>query len=162
MSSTISVTQRFQCTVNETFDAASVLSASTRLIVHSEFDSKESLTASSTVPATKVYAEKLTGTTTLDLTSLTRSLGEGTATFAGLKVQCLMVNNLSATNTVTVENGASNPYVLFGGEKLLIPIGGKVNMFFNEQLAAVVDSTNDQVKFTQTAGQSCEVIMVAG
>jgi hypothetical protein len=128
------------------------------------------LNLSSTVPVTEVFSDSLTiaggGSATLDLADLTGPAGV-TVTFSGLKVQLAKFacpsDNAAA---VLIQVGDSNAYNLLGednasSETLEVLPGGWMGLGHNDK-AEDVDGTHKNVKFTGTAGDKIEVILVAG
>lgn len=125
--------------------------------------------ASSTPAVSQTFSDKVTltgGTATLDLTSLTGQAGVP-VTFADLKVQHVKVacqsDNAAA---VVIQNGDSNAYNLHGransnADIVAVPPGGS-KQWYNADQGEDVDATHKAVKFTGTAGDKVEVILVAG
>jgi hypothetical protein len=127
------------------------------------------LNASSTPAVTKCFSDDLTltaGEATLDLTSLTGPAGV-TVTFNGLKVQLAKFACPSSnTNPVLIQKGDATAYNLLGADNAssetfeVLP-GGCMALFHDNE-AEDVDATHKDVKFTGTAGETIEVILVAG
>lgn len=146
---------------NETYPAADLSVFGEKILSYDQFNKTIGpLNASSSVPATMVYGEKLTGTTTLDFTALARTLGDDLDT-TGLKLQSIQVENLSTTNVIDVEQGAGNPYVINDADDIQVPAGGILFMHFNEELPDV-SGTVKNLLFTQTGGESCNVLLLFG
>jgi hypothetical protein len=128
----------------------------------------ESLTASTTVPATKVAGGQVAlvaGAKTLDLTALT-GLGANGATedFTGLKVQALFMKN-PATNSgsISIAPGASNGYEFNGSDgKLTLSPGQSVLLYLADSAPDVADSSADQLDFAGTGTEEFDIVMVAG
>lgn len=158
--STITATIVLNPDVAETFTAAELPGVGGTVLNYTQLKQTKRLTASSTPPATKVYGEKITSSTALDLTALVRSIG-GTIDTTGLKLQYLHLENLSAANTVTVADGDANAYQIAAGQSIVVPAGGFLALFFNDKLADV-DATHKAIKFTATAGQSYDLLLVFG
>lgn len=86
--------------------------------------------ANSTVPATKVASESSVdlsaGAATIDLTALTNGFGDA-LDGSGLKVQLfIFVAASDNTGAITITDGASNGYNLFGDAsgQVTVPVGG--------------------------------------
>ena len=159
MATTLQVSQVLGQTIVETFPTADLPSASSASITHNQFNSSTTLNATSTPPASMKYCDTLTGTTHLDLTALADPLG--TVDGTGLKVQSLLVNNLSTTDALVISDGAANEYALNAAADITVAIGGSVLMYFNDQLADI-SATAKTIDFTPAAGKSYEVSIVMG
>jgi hypothetical protein len=128
------------------------------------------LNASSTVPATQCFSDSLTiaggGSATLDLTSLTGPAGV-TVTFSGLKVQLAKFACPSDNSAaVLIQKGDATAYNLLGtdnasSETFEVLPGGWMGLGHDDE-AEDVDATHKDVKFTGTAGDKIEVVLVAG
>lgn len=124
-------------------------------------------TATSTPPVALYFAEQYTGdsgtpTWTIDLTAFTDVEGL-TKDATGKKVQELRIQATS-TNTaaVTVEDGATNAYSLFGSANdINIPAGGLLHMRFNDKLADVSASVKN-IKVTLSHGDTVTIEMAIG
>ena len=132
------------------------------------FDSAATLSASSTVPATKVGALAVSlsgGAATLDLTSITHGSELNAVTFSGLKVQLLKVRARSTnTDTVTIVDGASNGYNIFGDAsgQITLSAGMEALFFYNEALADVSGSAKTIDFSSSDADAIVDIIIVAG
>lgn len=125
---------------------------------------KDRLTSATTVPATKVFSDKIAlvaGAKTLDLTNLTS--GDTTVDLAGLKVQFALFVNLGAS-VMTFQAGASNGYNIFGTSGLieLKPVGGAVLYSGIDKLPNVVNGSTDEIDVAGTGTEEFECILVAG
>jgi hypothetical protein len=142
-------------------DATEVPSAGAHTTAHSEFDFSKLLNASSTPAGTKSFVDDFTGTQTgLDLTSLTDpELGAVDGT--DLEVQVLLVNNKSATETLTISDNAATPYSFNATNDLVVPPGGTLFLYFANGLVDI-DATHKLVDFTITAGHSFELALIMG
>lgn len=111
MSTTISAAYNIGFAVTETFSEAS--SADNTILVNGLVESG-TLTASSTVPATKHTYYTLTmsgGTGSIDLSSLPGSNSDETVVGTGLKVQLIKFKApVTNANIITVASGVSNGY----------------------------------------------------
>lgn len=128
--------------------------------LHTAFNTRRVLNSSSTPPVTKSYTAQLTATANLDFTALVDDQ-LSTQDMSGLKLQSIMVNNLSTANTLTISDGAANPYTINNNLDIQIPIGGSIHMFFNDQLADVAAGAK-MLDIVPTAGQAYQVVMVFG
>jgi hypothetical protein len=141
-----------------------------RTITHeTDETTRDTLNASSTVAVSQCFSDDITltgGTATLDLTSLTGPAAV-TVTFDGLKVQLAKFacpsDNAAA---VLIQKGDATAYNLLGtdnasSETLEVLPGGWMGLGHNDE-AEDVDATHKDVKFTGTAGDKIEVILVAG
>lgn len=168
MSVTASVIQNLS--VVETLDNnTGPIAAANRKVTWGALSVKnESLTAASTVPATKVAGGSVAldaGAKTLDLTSLT-GLGANGATedFTGLKIQALYFENPSTNaNSISIAPGASNGYNFSGADgKLTLQPGQSVLLFGNDATPDVANGSADQIDFAGTLVQPFNIVMVAG
>ena len=158
MDSVINATMGFKCTVVETFDEDDFPAGSDRSVTLSAFNATKTLNADSTPPGTMVYAKKLSGNQNLDFTALVKDLG-GTIDCSGLKLQGILLNNLSSANAVTWADGGANPYSVNGGANKVVPAGGKWQEFFNDKLDDVAAGAK---AVAITATDSYELILVFG
>jgi len=156
--SAINQTLVFKATVVETFTAAEAPSASDRQITHSNFDETKTLNATSTPPGAQVYTKELTGNQSLDFTALVKDLGD-TIDCTGLKLQSILLNNTSSSNTVTWADGGANPYSVNGGASKVIQAGGKWQEFFNDKLDDVAAGAK---AVDITATDSYQIVLVFG
>lgn len=147
-------------TIVSTWEAADLPSAGQQSMTHSQFDTSVNLHVSSDVPVTKKYADELTGNQSLDLTALADPEW-GTIDGTGLKVQGILVNNLSASATLTISDGGANPYSLNATANLVVKPGASLQMYFADQLADIAAGAK-AIDFAITAGQSYQVSIVMG
>lgn len=109
----VTASYALKATVVENLDAAD--GANSPQITHDKFSSSGTLTPTSSVPATKVSADRVAlvaGAKTIDLTALVGTNGAA-VNGTGLKVQLFKFANRGAA-FMTVSQGAANPYQ-FGG-----------------------------------------------
>ena len=153
------------CTVTETLDD-SVASASTPVIVHDNFNVNLTLNATSDAPATNVIglSQALTaGAATIDLTSLTQS-GGGTFDATGLKLQVFQLKNGTGNaGAVTISDGASNGYNLFGDAsgQVTCGVGGHIQWYQHDKLDDV-GASDAEIDLSGTGTDSFDIIMVFG
>lgn len=154
-----------QLTVQETLSTG-VPASSNPVITHSGFNKTKQLNATSTPPATKVVSisgSLTAGAATLDLTNLTGTNG-ATVTFAGLRVQAMYFENLSSSNTMTIQGGA-NPYEVFGHASGYVTLGpGASILIYTADYAPadVVNSTTDEIALSGTGTDSYYCELLAG
>lgn len=141
-------------------DATEVPSAGAHTTPHNEFDFTKALTASSTPPLSKSYLDMLTGDQNLDLTALADP-ELGTVDGTGLKVQAILVKNISGSADLTISDAAANPYSLNSTADIVVEYGGSLLLFFNDQLADIAAGAKG-IDFTITAGQSFELGILMG
>jgi len=152
----VNVNLNLLATILETL---SLDSAAEAQVSHNSFNITKTLNASSTPAATKVYAEECTGTENLDLTALDGTTGAVDAT--GLKLQVLLVNNLSDSDDLEITDGTSDPYSLNDTDGIQVPPGASMLWYFADQLADVASGAK-AIDFTPAAGESYQVLMVFG
>jgi hypothetical protein len=160
MTATIRANINIAPNVTENFAVGDLPAIGAMLMSYATFNQRKNLSATTTPPVTKVYGEQLTSSQALDLTNLTRSIGAAVVG-TGLKVQLVMLVNLSTTNTVTLADGAGNAYQLQGGQSALIQPGGIFLEFYNDKLADV-DATHKNLAITATGGQSYQLLILLG
>lgn len=161
MAPTIVATTSLQHSWHETYLAVDTPVFGQQSFSYDQFNKTiGALTASTTPPVSMVYGEKLTGTQTLDFTALARTIGDD-LNCTGLKLQSIQVENLSTTNVIDIEQGAADPYVINDADDIQVPVGGTLFMHFNDELADV-SGTVKNLLITQTAGQSCNVLLLFG
>lgn len=131
-------------------------------VSHNAFDETGTLNASSTPPATKISAQLLAlvaGAATINLAAVPGVNG-ATQDFTGLRVQMLRIKNLSATNSMTFSEGASNGIALVGLPEV-VPSGGIFQKFYNDASPdiAAADRTID---VAGTGTDTAEITIIAG
>jgi hypothetical protein len=127
------------------------------------------LTASSTVPATKAYSDDINlvaGQATIDLSNLGGPISS-TVDFTGLKVQLVYIT-CPATNTggITFDVGSSNGYNLFGAdsasnESVEVMPGGAV-FAYHPNNAQDVGAADEEIDVTGTGTEAFSILLVAG
>ena len=158
---TVNTTQNFDLTATETFTEAEMPALANRQFQYKEFSANKSLNAATTPAATKVYAEKLSGSQTLDLTALTRSIG-AVVNATALRLQQIQISNLSTSATIVIAKGATNGYAFNGaaGDKAILPSGHYAE-YFHDGLTDI-DATHKTLDITGTTGQYYNVVMIFG
>lgn len=150
-------TYLFFATATETLTG--VDGASNPDVVHDAFNETARLTASSTVPFTKIIEKVITltaGAYTLDLTTETGTNGVA-VNGTGLKIRLLRMKPLGANN-FSVATGASNGYTI--GSRTAY-VGGVDMAYFANALGAIGGSAKT-LDFTGTGSQTCEVTIWMG
>jgi hypothetical protein len=162
MASTLRVTHILTHQVLEEVPAADTPAVGKHTISYSQFNQTLGpFDATTTPPASQVYAEQLTGTQTLDFTALVRSAGATPIDATGQKLQSILVINLSTTDAIDVEQGAGDPYVINDADDIQVPIGGTLFMAFNDKLADVSPTVKDLL-LTIAGGESANVMLIFG
>lgn len=141
-------------------------------IIHETTPGEGTLTASSTVPATKAWSDQgqlTAGTVTLDLTSLSNGSTLAATNMTGLKVQLVKITNAPATgtantSTLTIADGASNGYTLFGDAsgQVTLPVGGWVLLGGNEGLPDVASNAKNITLTSSDTDADYQILIVAG
>lgn len=161
MAITITANPAARLSLIRSFDADEVPSAGAHTSTHNEFDVSIPLKASSTPPISKSYLDTLTGDqTAFDLTSMTDpELGAVDGT--DLEVQVILVNNLSATETLTISDNAATPYSLNATNDIVVLPGGTQFLYFHDGLVNI-DATHKLIDFAITAGHSFQLGILMG
>lgn len=130
--------------------------------------SSGSLSPTTTVPCTKAWKDQgalTAGAATIDLTNLARD-NLPAVDMSGLKIQLVHIINASTnTATLTVTDGATNGYLLFGDAsgQVTIPVGGQILWFGNEALADVTNASNDTIDLSSSdTDATYDILIVAG
>jgi len=163
--STVSVAYASNITITETF---SVANAADNTILVNTYNQTGTLTASSTVPATKQATFPLTmsgGTGSVDLTALPGLNANETVDGTGLKAQLLLLLNPSSNaNSITVAKGASNGYGWnTAGTSWTVSLSpGQWAMFGGNDVGPDVASGARLLDVTGTGSQVLDVSIVLG
>lgn len=164
----VSVSYDFILSVLETLATSPAkLASGTNIPVHHKLTGTgATLTASTTVPVTKVHSadHALTaGAETLDLTALGHLLSS-TEDFTGLKVQfILIVATAGNAAALKFEPGAATAYNIFGSAtgEISVPPGG-IEMFFGNDALPDVAAGAKHIDVSGTGTDSYDIIIVAG
>lgn len=155
-------------TLQQVFDATSLPGATGAgaTLTHNQFNMAETTyNSSSSVPVTDVLAFKKTlssGTGTVDLTSLTGTLGEA-VTLLGKKVQAVILYNPTANaNSITITEGASNGHALMGTAWKVILLPGQRLTWFGNEASEDVASGDKTWDLTGTGSQYLYIAIAAG
>lgn len=165
-----SVTATFLARLSIAETVALALDSSADPTINNNFDDvTETLTASTTVPVTKVYTDTISlvaGAATIDLTSLTGPGGTA-VTFDGLKVQLVRITCPTGNSGgITFAVGAANGYNLFGADNVsaerveIMPGGAELR--YTPDNGEDVDATHKQIDVTGTGTDSFNIELVAG
>lgn len=147
-------------TVADTF-----ASASDNTVTYNGLNTSFTIDALSTVPATKQAAYEVTmadGAATIDLTALVGAAGAAVSG-TGLKVQAVIFKNKATNaNVISIADGASNGYQLFGNGWLIeLPVGGFV-LGYLKDLAPDVGGSAKTIDVSGTGSQVLQVQFVLG
>lgn len=158
----VSASLRIAAGVTETLETG-VDASSSPTIRQNGFDFSSTISATSTVPATKCAfdsAALVAGAYTLDLSNTVGTLG-ATVDMTGLKVQFILVKN-TGSNRITMSQGGSNPYNL-GGASFTIPIeAGQTIGLYGADVNPDVASGAKNIAFAGTGTDTFNFIVVAG
>jgi len=156
-----------QCKVTETLETSNDVAsaaASSRKVIHSQFDENVTLVSTSDPPATKIacFVQALTaGAATLDLTALPGTNG-ATVSGDGLKVQYFRMKNLGA-NEMTIDQGDSHGYALAGAA---FSMTLKQNQYFeiygNDATPDIANDSADEIDLAGTTTQTAEFTILMG
>jgi hypothetical protein len=138
--------------------ADDTLSASAKSVQHTQFD--ETITPSpATIFSGDVYA-LTAGAATIDLRAL-YTVGGAVGDGNGLKVQGFYFKNLGA-NAMTITQGASNPYLIFGTSgSVVVQPGGSLAIFHNDA-SADISGTVKTIDIAGTSSQTFEAGFILG
>lgn len=147
-------------TVSDTF-----VSSSDNTLTYTGLNSSSTINSGTTVPATKHATYEVTlssGTATIDLTALTGAAG-ATVTGSGLKVQAVIFKNKATNaNVISIADGASNGYQLFGNGWLIeLPVGAFVMGSLNDA-APDIGGSAKTIDVVGTGAQVLQVQFVMG
>jgi hypothetical protein len=159
-------------TVTEVLESNVGYAAGDKSIIHSLAELLDgivghtSMGASTSPPASKVAAYDVTlstGAATIDLTALPQA-GGGTQSVNGLLARYLVfVNPVSNANNITIADGASNGYLVFGdasGQITLKP--GQFCILFCAGNAQTVGGSNKTIDITGTGSQVLRMLALFG
>jgi hypothetical protein len=161
----VTVDYALRCNVAETLETE-VDAAPSPVVNHTSFSSRGTLTATSTVPATKVSAETVAlvaGAYTIDLTALNGTNGS-TVVGTGLKVQLFKFKNLGTGTaaTMTLTPGA-DAYNLFGAAfSVIVAAGQEIEFFGNDATPDVAAGSADEISVAGTGAETFELMIVLG
>lgn len=133
--STLSVTAQAALNAYLTYTAAERPGQASLVRTFTDFSKKATHNASSTVPATKIFADTFSGNQSIDLTALDDPEQE-TIDGTGLKVQFLMVV-VNTAHDVTISDAVANPYSLNGGSDIVVEGSGYALFYFADGLADI-------------------------
>lgn len=155
----VSVRYNFGLLTTETL-ASGIVGASNPKVVFDAYEESGTLTASTSVPATKccyMLGTLSSGALTINLAALTGA--NGTVDFTGLRVQILRIKNLGA-NAMTFAEGASNGIALSCFP--LVVAAGAIAQIYLADASPDVASGDRTIDVSGTAAQTFELSIVAG
>lgn len=166
MSSTITAVGISKITVTETFVGSYVSTSDATAGFGDQLGETLTLTASSSVPATKHSEFQKTmsgGAATIDLTALPGKTADETIDGTGLKVQLAKFRNLSTNaNDITITFGAANPYNLLGAAFVILLKPGQSILVSLDEAAPDVAAGAKDIDISGTAAQILECQFVLG
>lgn len=162
----IAVTRVIQLSVVETLEGEFIDPADATITIN-QLNTSESLSSSTTPPATKVSTGQIAlsgGAITLDLTSLPDSNGvAGAIDGTGLKVQSYIFRNPEANaNDITLTEGAANGYELHGNTwKIALRPGEIISCQLQDGAPDIAAGAKD-IDITGTGSQALDFEIVMG
>lgn len=168
MAYTASAQLQISLTATQLFDTTSLPAGASggTAVTHPGFNLDTGLrNSSSSVPVTDIVAIKKTmsgGAGTVDLTSLTGTLGESVS-LSGKKVQAVIFKNPAANaDAITITDGASNGHELMGdGWKIILSPGQQFG-WDGAEASQDVDGTHKTWDLSGTGAQYLQILIVAG
>ena len=162
MAVTISPTINF--TAVETLDKG-VDAAPAPTVVHSSFNlTGVTLNSASTPPVTMASYQTYAlsgGAFIIDLRALL-GVNDEVQDANGLKLQTIIIRNKSGNNPITIGEGATNGYPIWGaGNDLIVPADSEQGMKFNETLPDV-SATDKTIDVSGTGSETFDVGIVLG
>lgn len=161
----VSVTVAPTLTVVET-PADTFLASSDNTLTYLMSNTAFTLDANSTPPATKQATYEVTmssGAATIDLRALVGAAGSA-VDGNGLKVQAVkFINKTGNANAITISEGASNGYELFGnGWTVTLPTAGSWIMAYLKDASPDVSASTKTIDVAGTDAQVLQVQIVMG
>jgi len=159
----VRLTTRFHGTAIETL-TSSVDGITAPDVTHDKFNTVGTFSATTTIPVTEVFSDTVAlvaAAKTLDFTALAGV--NGTIDATGLKLQFFLFRNPTGNSAITIKDGASNGYNLFGDAsgQVTIPAGG-LCQFFGADLLQDVAAADAEIDITGTGTESFDVLLVFG
>jgi hypothetical protein len=161
----VSVTIAPVITVVETL-ADTFASSADNTVTYSMSNTSFVIDSGTTPPATKHATYEVTmtaGAATIDLRALVGAAGSA-VDGNGLKVQAVkFINKTGNANAITIEEGASNGYALFGaGFTVTLPNAGSWIMAYLKDGSADISATDKTIDISGTDAQVLQVQFVLG
>lgn len=162
----MAVTASFQALITATESAVLGLDlAADQDFVHTiSALTKLTLGAGTTPAVSQVYGKALAqtlGAATIDLTALVRG-NLPNADWTGLKVQLMVFQNPTGNGAITIVQGATNPFLLFGtGGSVIVEPGG-FYMAFSPEVHPDISASVRDIDISGTASEILNVILLAG
>ncbi|MCF8218782.1 MAG: hypothetical protein K9J21_07345 [Bacteroidales bacterium] len=133
-------------------------------VKHSDFNEVVNFSPSSdtvTSDVDTVYSAQLTSGSTIDLTSLTNTLGNS-MDLTGQRIMAVKFKNLSETGTdvINITQGATNPYPLFGST-FSLDLESKQSILYKcDTMLTDVDASNLGIDYTLN-GDTLGVLLIS-
>lgn len=165
MAVTANFVQRVYAT--ETLGVSLDLQVAAPTVIHSLSPISADLSATSTPVVSQIWSDSITltaGAATIDLSSLARS-GLATLDLSALKVQAFIVRARSTnTDTVTVADGGTNGYNIFGDAsgQVTLAAGAAVSFYSPEGLQDIGSSDKTIDLSSSDADAIVDVVILAG
>jgi hypothetical protein len=114
-----------------------------------------------TTDVDNVYSARLTSGTTIDLTSLTNTLGDA-LDLTGERIVAIKFKNAATTgsNAINITQGASNPYPLWGSTYSLDLEPRQSVLYKADTMLVDVDASNLGIDYTLN-GDTLDVILIS-
>lgn len=159
----VRATYNLRLDVTETIETG-VDGASNPVVQHDALNVADTLSATSTVPATD-HSQKLFnlsgGAKTIDLTAFLGTYNR-TIDGTGKKLRIVRFQNNSAASAMTIGKGAANGYDLWGGAAALtVPAGCAVEMIFQDKLPAI-DASHKTIDISGAGTDQFALSLVIG
>lgn len=168
MSESIRASVNLALGVTEVLDAADFPGASNaqeRTVTHKNYDLSDTLVTDTAPDPDAVFSEQYTATATLDLTAAPKS-GGSTQNLTGKKlIGFLLRAPKENTAAVTVDDGATNPYSLNGGDPITIQPGQTIGTAYESgdtTSHAAVSGTVKNIDITIAGSDKLNVTMLFG
>lgn len=134
-------------------------------IVHNGLNSTGTFDAGTTPAATEWVANEYTmsgGALTIDLTSLTGTNGRSVS-LNGLRPRLVKIKNKATNaNSITIAEGASNGYPLFGASRSVTLLPGEELQYLYSSSCTAVGSSDKTIDISGTGSQVLQMAILAG
>lgn len=163
----VTATYDFKLSVSDTI-ALGLDLVSDQTFTHAIDEDSGVLTGSTTPAVSKVWSDQVQlsgGALSLDLTNLSRGSVLSALDMTGLKVQLIKIKATSTnTDTVTVVDGATNGYNIFGSSSgsITLASGDVAMFFFDESLPDVASGAKTIDISSSDTDALVDIILVAG
>lgn len=160
----LTVTQHNRLNVVQTLAGVGDTGAGASVRTLSLNEPTRTLNATSTPPATDAYRATVAlsgGALTLDLTALAET-GLPTLDLSTKKLQLIKVSNPAGNGALTVSEGATAGYPVYGvGKSIIIPAGAANQMEYADN-AADVAVADAEIDFAGSGSETFDIIMIFG